>query len=507
MAAPSIILIFLLFSACTVSYADFDESIAIVGAGYSGLSTAFNLVRAGYTKVTIYDSASRIGGYFSSVEHNNVTHDMATYAITPAYWKFQEAMESIGVQFCQLDVDVVNTTTTPPTIVNVLKFIATLGAQTLNNPLTYPVKLKKQVEKYITVWQQLFGMTVTPDTEMRTERLFPTKVTDPDSLADLALPMEQFVEKYGLELLTPLFVQATDSQAYGPYGTTAALYYLAWVPPSLFTGELGAIPCGPYPSMQGIADAVYKYISGKVSLNLRTKVLSVIRSKSESDPVIVVEPTGRKVPYDRVILANKLGKKLVRPWLVKPVSKKERRAGKTMEELQIFSALVEAPRADAVVSNAFLIIDSDALTVPDPATSFWGALSAESRDAVSPNPFLSQPTVTRVSATYYYAERAANKRVRLTVQEQLDQLYTNLKKWDDATWTPLQTRRYEAYFQRWPPQQVLTQMPWAIADIQGMGKVYYVNSGACGFESVGHVFDCSDNLVKDYFLPVVTPAP
>lgn len=248
--------------------------------------------------------------------------------------------------------------------------------------------------------------------------------------------------------------------------------------------------------MQGVANAIAEFLAGKVLLNLRTKVKAVIRGESDAT---VVEPTGRRVKYDRVVIAAKLGRPFIRPWLVRPATKTERLAGRTLEELQIFSALVNAPREDAIVSNGFLILDGDALSKPDPSTSFWGALNAELRDFPDPNPFLDQPTVTRVSATYYYAERANNKRVRLSVRKQLDNLYTNLRKWDDAVWTPLQTRSYDGYFQRWRSDEVLDRKPWSISDIQGMGNVYYVNAGTCGFESVGHVFDCADNLVKDSF--------
>lgn len=245
MAAPSLFLILAFLFLSRNVLAATSDSVAVIGAGFSGLSTAFSLVKAGYNNATIYDDQKRVGGYVSSVTFNGVSHDMATYALTPAYWKFQEAMESIGVSFCTLNVEVVNTTTSPPDVVKVLKFIANLGRQQIPNPTRYLIALQKQVKKYTNVWLNLFELSFVGDPKLqRTDRLFPLKPTDDDKLADLAMPMEDFGTKYGLELLAPLFVQATDSQAYGPYATTPALYYLSWVPPSLLTGNLGTIPCG-----------------------------------------------------------------------------------------------------------------------------------------------------------------------------------------------------------------------------------------------------------------------
>lgn len=498
MATPTFFLVLLLTAALTNAQ-DITDSVAIIGAGFSGLSTAFKLAEAGYRNIVVYDSAKRVGGFVSSLHYQNVSHDMATYAQTPAYWKFQEAMEGIGVEFCTLNVEVVDTSTTPPNVINVLKFIADQGLEQVGgDPVKYAARLKRTITKYIALWQDLFDLPYIGDPDLRrTDRLFPLKPTDDEKLGNLSLPMKDFVALYKLELLTPLFVQATDSQAYGPFETTPALYYLSWVPPSLLTGDLGTIPCGAYPSMQAIADRMMEVLAGKVVFNLRSPVRAVVR---KSTGAVVVEESGRPVKYDRVVISNHIGKRRVRPWLVRPVSSKERELSRTLEELQIFSAFVRAPRKDAVVSNGFLILDSDALAVPEPTTSFWGALNAELRDYPEENPFTGQENVTRVSATYYYAERAAGTRVRLTAQKQFSNLFKNLRKWDSATYTPLGSRTYDAYFQRWGTQGVQDRLPWALEDNQGDGNVYYVNAASCGFESVGHVFDCADNVVRDYFI-------
>lgn len=474
-----------------------DDKIAIIGAGFSGLSTAYHLVEKGYTNIEILEQKDRVGGYVTSVDHEGVSHDMATYAMTSAYWRFQNATEALGVTYCELNVEVVNTSVTPPYSQNFDDFIVEMTRRAAPDASRPMLRLAGQAVKYSVLYSRLFGVDYVDD-DLRTDRLFPKTKPSADALAVLSLPMDTFLTKFGLELLRPLMVEATDSQAYGPIATTPALYYLTWFPPTMFRVPEGYIPCGTYNSMQDIADRLAEVLRGKgVTISLNTGVDSVTRKGS----VAGVRRTGASADedFDHVIVTRRLPQTGHRDALVSPVLSQEQTAANTLEELQIFSALLTAPRADAIVSTGFLTVDYDAMVSPQPETDFWGILNAEMRTYPSPNPFLETETTTRVSAIYYYANRANGTRVDKDVDSKITAIQGNLAKWDDATYTAIRNRQFGGYFQRWKSAGVTRGLPWSISEIQGSGSVFYVNAGACGFESVGHVFDCAKHLIDDYF--------
>lgn len=112
------------------------DRIAIIGAGFSGLSTAHFLVRRGYTNITLYEATGRIGGYVSSVEYNGVQHDLSTYATTALYWKFMSEMRSLGAQFCTFTSNVIDTSANPPRARNTDEFLLRLAAASLENQRT-----------------------------------------------------------------------------------------------------------------------------------------------------------------------------------------------------------------------------------------------------------------------------------------------------------------------------------------------------------------------------------
>lgn len=366
-----------------------------------------------------------------------------------------------------------------------------------------PAQLIRQLKGQATKYQQLYNTLMNieyVDNELRTERLFPKYPEDPMIRMNLSKPMDDYITEQGLELLRPFFVEATDSQAYGPIATTPVLYYMTWFPPTLFLVPESFIPCGPYDSMQDLAELLAKNVTDEgVTIQLNMNVTSVERQESSA---ILVQADGTRTTYDHVIVTRRLPKTGHRGALVTPILSEEQGVADTLEELQIFSALVEAPRADAVVTRGFLTVDYDAMTNPQADTSFWGILNAEMRNYTGPdyvNPYLSQSTTTRVSATYYYKERADGTRVNKDVPPKIEALQANLAKWDDATWTTVRTKQFGGYFQRWRGGGVNVGLPWALNSIQGQGNVYYVNAASCGFESVGHVFDCAKHLVDDKF--------
>ncbi|MFT8418371.1 MAG: FAD-dependent oxidoreductase [Acetobacter sp.] len=47
-----------------------DKKIVVAGAGPAGLTLAYELLKAGYRNVTIYEADTQVGGISKTVEHN-----------------------------------------------------------------------------------------------------------------------------------------------------------------------------------------------------------------------------------------------------------------------------------------------------------------------------------------------------------------------------------------------------------------------------------------------------
>lgn len=66
-------LAWLLISALTLCQA---THVVIIGAGASGLATAFKLLQNGFQNVTVLEAADRIGGRINTIDFDGVTMDM-----------------------------------------------------------------------------------------------------------------------------------------------------------------------------------------------------------------------------------------------------------------------------------------------------------------------------------------------------------------------------------------------------------------------------------------------
>ncbi|MFT9207491.1 FAD-dependent oxidoreductase [Acetobacter orientalis] len=47
-----------------------NEKVVVVGAGPAGLTLAYELLKAGYKDVTVYEADTQVGGISKTVEHN-----------------------------------------------------------------------------------------------------------------------------------------------------------------------------------------------------------------------------------------------------------------------------------------------------------------------------------------------------------------------------------------------------------------------------------------------------
>lgn len=69
-----------------------EEKIGIIGAGISGVTTAYQLAKKGYTNITILEKDDRVGGKCHSIEYKGKTYEMGTLIGLPSYKNTMELM-------------------------------------------------------------------------------------------------------------------------------------------------------------------------------------------------------------------------------------------------------------------------------------------------------------------------------------------------------------------------------------------------------------------------------
>lgn len=425
-----------------------SSRVAIVGAGPSGVLTAWHLSRKGYTDITIFENFFRAGGYVSSFPYKNVSHDMSTYAVNSIYWRFVAAAESLGIQFCNISGEfaVSRPNGRAEKIVSGGEFFASVSSPTLEDPTAYPAELEKQIRKYIQLWVKLFRIPFVND-ELLAEQLFPDKPTDPKVLETLAKPTTQFLQEQGLDLLIPIF-RNLDYNAYGPLEETSALYAMAWLQPSVLipTGRPTAIPCGKYDSFQRVIDRFVEAIAGNVKIVFGTHVTQVTRGR---DSASIVTQSGAVNQFDRVIVTAPLNRPGTRQsTLVIPRLSKELPALRTFEELEIYSALL-AGRRNTVFGKDHIFISNPLQTLfPNETDVAYAILHNEVAD--KDGPFHSDSdTFGRVSGFYFYRQRRMGQTVKLSEKKKETMLIEQMRYYDDTTWSFINTRNFKNYFQRY----------------------------------------------------------
>lgn len=77
---------------------DKDERICIVGAGVSGLSTAYYLEQMGYTNVTVLEKQNRVGGKCHTINYKGKTYELGAMLGVYSNRNVLELMKEFGVE-------------------------------------------------------------------------------------------------------------------------------------------------------------------------------------------------------------------------------------------------------------------------------------------------------------------------------------------------------------------------------------------------------------------------
>ncbi|KAL3142554.1 hypothetical protein ABBQ38_002876 [Trebouxia sp. C0009 RCD-2024] len=228
-----------------------DSRIAIVGAGPAGLTMAYELQKKGYTRVDVYEKASRVGGMTYTkwdtaplVDHNVaktcqikvVPHEMgACYLTAIRHRHILDIMDEMYLETVPMPSMEVYSGKPGDEPMHFEDWMQTTyqGVVAKMNKwpgLTTEDKAElflRQLNKYFEERKRLLG-----DDE---NFLFPRQRPDSEALKELGMPFKDWLEHHGLKLIMPLFYETQTSQGYGYIQEVPTYYALIWNSKELFS--------------------------------------------------------------------------------------------------------------------------------------------------------------------------------------------------------------------------------------------------------------------------------
>ena len=188
------------------------SSLAIIGGGPAGLSAARMLTSHGLNRVTVFEASDRVGGKSMSAMHAGVVHEMGTCYSTLAHRTTNRWMRKLGVGQKRLGKQVID------------------GRPFINYVREEPGgDLLREGVRYLQLWRHR-------------ARALKERPNDPDLLQDIALPLDEWLDRHNFRCLRRFMLRAITTMGYGYLDEVAACQALRWCTPDLiWTGVLNQL--------------------------------------------------------------------------------------------------------------------------------------------------------------------------------------------------------------------------------------------------------------------------
>ena len=217
------------------------DSIAIVGAGVSGIHMATMLKEKGFKNIKIYEKSKRIGGKSETVHFEGIAQELGSCCIGPGYENnvialiekyvpgdlLPRKMQSVWLDNKEEPISYGN-----------YVVMKTMEHFQTNDPLVAIGMLVGKINSYVSLHKKLFG-----------EYEFELMPIPPQSVLDqLRCSYLEFLKRHKLESLVPLLIVTHTVQGYGYLDEIGAFYGLMWNSPVLLEGLKSIITGDPKPS-------------------------------------------------------------------------------------------------------------------------------------------------------------------------------------------------------------------------------------------------------------------
>ena len=206
-----------------------NDRIGIVGAGPAGIHMAYLLKKKGFNNVVVLEGSERIGGKSLSVKYRDVVHEMGTCYSQPDY---KDNIVALAKEFVLWDpVDIPS---------------GNIWLDENNNPILYKTYVIKEIMTMLHITDQAMATKALFSAILRYAKLHRKLFGKyegeimwkpaPATMNILRCTFYEFLQKYNLTALKPIFIASHTIQGYGHLDEISALYGLMWNTPNFLKG-------------------------------------------------------------------------------------------------------------------------------------------------------------------------------------------------------------------------------------------------------------------------------
>jgi len=254
-----------------------DLRIAIVGAGASGLTAAYNLKKLGYKNITVYERESRVGGKVFSCTYNDNVFELGAIWIGDNHRIVQEMADEYDIDFQPEEVNMIVRD---------------------SNGNNYELGQEYILKHYNSAKIELALINL---------KLIKCKFKSLNNIGfagaepELFMHFDKFIEKYHIEPFAYAFRPFWVGSGYSYYSEVPALYVLKLMMPAMRA-------LNPYISVfqrapNGLQRLWEKLAEDLEDVRLNHTVEKVRRHDNDSSISIEVTANGLSETFDRIIIS------------------------------------------------------------------------------------------------------------------------------------------------------------------------------------------------------------
>lgn len=256
--------------------------VAVIGAGASGIATAYYLKQAGYSHITLFEKSDRIGGKCLTFKHEDHEFDLGANYITPYYHEVLRIAKELDLktqpapQRKSFDLTTGNFLNTLRTTLMGKSFLKFGAASAKYLYLTF--KYRKQID------QPGFSAL--------------------EACPELCHPFGKWLDINGMSILRQLFLIPVTIFGYGALDDVPAPYVLKYMDAKnfLLLARVGAGLSKEWPrhfidGYQGFLEAIVR--SEQLDVRFNTHIVSIKRTPN----VVIGLADGTLHEFDRVVFA------------------------------------------------------------------------------------------------------------------------------------------------------------------------------------------------------------